>query len=75
MLVLVVLPVPLVLWPVLGVLGSLALGIGYGYFTPLIATFEAVGEHVADKLYHCFIVSFTNWNTMDQHLIFFKVNV
>ncbi|XP_039131339.1 uncharacterized membrane protein At3g27390 isoform X2 [Dioscorea cayenensis subsp. rotundata] len=55
MLVLVVLPVPLVLWPVLGVLGSLALGIGYGYFTPLIATFEAVGEHVADKLYHCFI--------------------
>ncbi|KAJ0965287.1 hypothetical protein J5N97_026425 [Dioscorea zingiberensis] len=53
-LVLVILPVPLVLWPVLGILGSLLLGIGYGYFSPLIATFEAVGEHVVDKLYHCF---------------------
>ncbi|CAA6670729.1 unnamed protein product [Spirodela intermedia] len=33
---------------------SLTFGLGYGYCAPLIATFEAVGEEVADKLYHCF---------------------
>lgn len=48
------LPLPLVMWPAFGVLGSLLVGIGYGYFAPLIATFEAVGEQVIDKLYHCF---------------------
>ncbi|XP_073113697.1 uncharacterized membrane protein At3g27390 isoform X2 [Elaeis guineensis] len=53
-LVLPCLPVPLLLWPVFSILGSLLVGIGYGYFTPLIATFEAVGEGVINKLYHCF---------------------
>ncbi|XP_008777696.1 uncharacterized membrane protein At3g27390 isoform X2 [Phoenix dactylifera] len=53
-LLLLCLPVPLLLWPVFGILGSLLVGTGYGYFTPLIATFEAVGEGVINKLYHCF---------------------
>ncbi|XP_020082943.1 uncharacterized membrane protein At3g27390 [Ananas comosus] len=53
-LLLITLPVPLLLWPVFGILGSLLVGIGYGYFTPLIATFEAVGEDVLDKFSHCF---------------------
>ncbi|XP_050382283.1 uncharacterized membrane protein At3g27390 isoform X2 [Argentina anserina] len=54
-LALVLLPVPLVLWPVVGVVGSLLGGIGYGIFSPLLATFEAVGENVRDKFYHCFV--------------------
>lgn len=53
-LALLCLPVPLLLWPVFSILGSLLVGMGYGYFTPLIATFEAVGEGVINKLYHCF---------------------
>ncbi|XVE78272.1 hypothetical protein DITRI_Ditri13aG0131400 [Diplodiscus trichospermus] len=52
--VLVLLVVPLVLWPVVAVAGSLLGGIGYGFFAPLIATFEAVGQNAADKCYHCF---------------------
>jgi len=55
--VLLLLPVPLVLWPVIGIGGSLLGGIGYGFFAPLLATFEAVGENVKDKFYHCFAVS------------------
>ena len=59
MVVVVALPVPLILWPIVGIVGSLLGGIGYGFFAPLIATFEAVGENVADKCYHCFVVSFS----------------
>lgn len=50
------LPLPLLLLPALGILGSLLAGIGYGVFVPLMATFEAVGEGVTDKLTHCFLV-------------------
>lgn len=57
-LVILVLPLPLLLWPVLSIVGSLLVGFGYGFFAPLIATFEAVGEQVLDKLVHCFIVGF-----------------
>ncbi|XP_059661295.1 uncharacterized membrane protein At3g27390 [Cornus florida] len=53
-LVLVLLPVPLVLWPIIGIVGSLLGGIAYGFFAPLLATFEAVGQNVTDKLFHCF---------------------
>ncbi|KAJ0051404.1 hypothetical protein Pint_01801 [Pistacia integerrima] len=52
--VLIVLPLPLILWPIIGIIGSLLGGISYGFFTPLFATFEAVGENVTDKFYHCF---------------------
>ncbi|KAA8524906.1 hypothetical protein F0562_011329 [Nyssa sinensis] len=54
-LVMMLLPVPLVLWPIIGILGNLLGGIGYGFFAPLIATFEAVGQNVADKFFHCFV--------------------
>ncbi|CAK9167172.1 unnamed protein product [Ilex paraguariensis] len=54
-LLLVSLPVPLDLWPIMTVTGSLLGGIGYGFFAPLLATFEAVGENVTDKLFHCFV--------------------
>ncbi|PWZ16546.1 putative membrane protein [Zea mays] len=48
------LPLPLLLLPVLASIGSLLGGTGYGVFVPLMATFEAVGEGVTDKLTHCF---------------------
>ncbi|XP_077216994.1 putative membrane protein At3g27390 isoform X2 [Tasmannia lanceolata] len=62
-LVLLFLPVPLILWPILGIVGSILLAIGYGFFAPLIATFEAVGEQVVDKLFHCFIDGC--WSTLE----------
>ncbi|CAI9754481.1 unnamed protein product [Fraxinus pennsylvanica] len=46
--------IPLILWPIIAILGSILGGIGYGFFAPLIATFEAVGENVTDKFFHCF---------------------
>ncbi|VVA26396.1 PREDICTED: membrane [Prunus dulcis] len=61
-LVLLLLPLPLALWPVLGVVGSVLGGIGYGFFAPLLATFEAVGENITDKFYHCFIDG--TWSTV-----------
>ncbi|KAK3444571.1 hypothetical protein EUGRSUZ_A01381 [Eucalyptus grandis] len=62
-LVLTMLPVPLVLWPVVGIAGSVLGGVAYGVFAPLIATFEAVGENVTDKLYHCFLDGL--WSTVE----------
>lgn len=56
--VLLLLPVPLILWPIMGIVGSFLTGIGYGIFMPLIATFQAVGENVINKCYHCFAVIF-----------------
>ncbi|KAK6918706.1 hypothetical protein RJ641_017128 [Dillenia turbinata] len=53
--VLVLLPFPLLLWPVCGIAASLLGAVGYGLVYPLIATFEAVGENAADKYYHCFL--------------------
>ena len=58
MLVLLSLPGPLFLWPIVGILGSFLGGIGFGFFAPLLATFEAVGANVPDKFYHCFVVRF-----------------
>ncbi|KAG8489509.1 hypothetical protein CXB51_017554 [Gossypium anomalum] len=52
--VLVSLIVPLGLWPVVAVAGSILGGIGYGIFAPLIATFQAAGQNAIDKCYHCF---------------------
>ncbi|KAF8409789.1 hypothetical protein HHK36_005868 [Tetracentron sinense] len=62
-LLLISLPVPMVLWPIFGIIGSLLAGVGYGIFTPLIATFEAVGEKVTDKLLHCSVDGC--WSTLE----------
>ncbi|KAK3131577.1 hypothetical protein QOZ80_6AG0508320 [Eleusine coracana subsp. coracana] len=51
----ILLPLPLLILPVFAIVGSLLGGIGYGLFVPLMTTFEAVGEGVADKLTHCFL--------------------
>lgn len=59
LLVLLFLPLPLVLWPVVAIVGSLLGGIGFGFFSPLIATFEVIGTDHKDKCFHCFVVSST----------------
>lgn len=57
LLVLLFLPLPLVLWPVVAIVGSLLGGIGFGFFSPLITTFEFIGTDHKDKCFHCFVVS------------------
>ncbi|KAH9312873.1 hypothetical protein KI387_027908 [Taxus chinensis] len=51
---LISLVVPIILVPITVILGSILLGLGYGLVTPLMATFEAVGEG-EDKFIHCFV--------------------
>ncbi|KAJ3699186.1 hypothetical protein LUZ61_002891 [Rhynchospora tenuis] len=55
MLILVCLPVPLLMLVPFGVLGSLLAGVGYGFFAPLLATFEGTGKNAIDKLSHYFL--------------------
>lgn len=49
-------PVPLILWPVLSIVGSIVGGALYGFLSPVFATFDAVGEGKTEELYHCFVV-------------------
>lgn len=52
------LPLPLLLWPITVIAASILGGIAYGFFAPLIATFEfSVGEGVTEKVLHCLLVS------------------
>lgn len=51
------LPLPLVLWPTIVIVASILGGIAYGFFAPLIATFEFIGRNTTEKMLHCFIVS------------------
>lgn len=53
---LLLLPIPLLLWPVISAAGSILSGLGYGFGQPLVATFEAVGENRDAKFYHTFAV-------------------
>ncbi|KAK8963022.1 hypothetical protein KSP40_PGU018516 [Platanthera guangdongensis] len=43
----------LVLWPLIGILGSVLTGAGYGFLKPIMATFDAIGEGKEDKFLHC----------------------
>ncbi|CAM6089830.1 unnamed protein product [Calypogeia fissa] len=49
------LPVPLVLWPLTVIIGSVLVGLGYGFITPQVATFEAIGAGRENKIYHVFL--------------------
>ena len=51
-----VLPVALISWPVIGILGSIVGGAAYGFFSPVLATFKAIEEGRTNKIYHCFYV-------------------
>ncbi|XP_076887311.1 putative membrane protein At3g27390 [Bidens hawaiensis] len=55
MLLIMFLVLPLVLWPVVAVAGSLLGGVGYGFFAPVFATFEVIGTDHKDKCFHCFV--------------------
>ncbi|KAJ4978146.1 hypothetical protein NE237_008926 [Protea cynaroides] len=50
----IILIIPLSLWLLIGMLGSMLTGIGYGFFWPLMATFEAIAEGVENKFVRCF---------------------
>lgn len=57
------LPLPLILWPVVAIPGSILAGLCYGLFTPLVATFEAVGVEHGNKLVDCFLDG--TWSTIE----------
>lgn len=61
--VLLILPVPFLLALVSGISGSILVGLGYGFLTPLVATFEAVREGREDKFVHCFTDGV--WDTIE----------
>lgn len=60
----------LVLWPLVGIVGSIVGGAGYGFFVPLMATFEAVGEGRSNKFSHCITVCLL---ILMLALLFFKI--
>ncbi|KAE9596663.1 hypothetical protein Lal_00007578 [Lupinus albus] len=62
--ILLVLPGLFVLWLGLGVGGSVIVGVGYGFFTPCIATFEAFRhDHDSKKFLHCIVDG--TWGTIN----------
>ncbi|KDP46362.1 hypothetical protein JCGZ_10202 [Jatropha curcas] len=60
----VTLPVPLILWLVVGIVGSVIGGAMYGFLSPVFATFDAVGEGKTNGLYHCFYDG--TWSTIKR---------
>ncbi|KAM7512539.1 hypothetical protein LguiB_011414 [Lonicera macranthoides] len=46
-------PAPLILWPLIGIVGSIVGGAAYGLLAPMFATFEAVGEGKTNEFFHC----------------------
>ncbi|TKY63155.1 membrane protein [Spatholobus suberectus] len=59
-----VLPVLLISWPLVGIVGSIVGGAAFGFLSPIFATFEAVEEGKDDKLFHCFIDG--TWSTVEK---------
>lgn len=56
--ILVGLPALFGLWLALSIAGSCLVGVGYGFFTPWISSFEAFRlEDESMKFYHCLVVS------------------
>ncbi|KAF7801569.1 putative membrane protein [Senna tora] len=61
-----VLPVLLIMWPVVGIVGSIIGGAAYGFLSPIFATFDAVGEGKSNKFSHC--ITDGTWNTIKESL-------
>ncbi|KAK1308761.1 putative membrane protein [Acorus calamus] len=60
---LLVLPILFGLWLGLGLLGSVLVGVGYGFFTPWVSTFEAFRENGEGKKFlHCIVDG--TWGTI-----------
>ncbi|XP_076903774.1 putative membrane protein At3g27390 [Bidens hawaiensis] len=68
MCILVVLP--LVLWPVCVVVGSIIGGLAYGFLGPVFGTVKAVGEGKNDKFRHC--VTDGIWDTIKWSMTFVR---
>ena len=49
-------PIPLMLWPLVGIVGSIIGSAAYGLLLPMFATFEAVGEGKSNPFFHCIYV-------------------
>lgn len=43
----------LIFWPVVAVIGTTLGGAAYGFFSPMLATFQAVGEGKTNQFFHC----------------------
>ncbi|VAI58116.1 unnamed protein product [Triticum turgidum subsp. durum] len=52
----------LVLWLIVGILGSVLAGLAYGFLAPGMATFDALGEGKERPLVHCFVDG--TWSTI-----------
>ncbi|OAY25614.1 uncharacterized membrane protein At3g27390 [Manihot esculenta] len=61
------LPVPLILWLVFSIIGSITGGALYGFLSPVFATFDAVGEGKTNELYHCFVDG--TWDSVKKSCI------
>jgi hypothetical protein len=59
LLLLIVATAVLVIWLIIGVVGSILAGLAYGFLAPVMATFDAIGEGKENPLVHCFLVQFT----------------
>lgn len=55
-LLLMLMPALLLLWPFAATMGAILTGLGFGIALPLIATFEAIREGVQNKFTSCFKV-------------------
>ncbi|GMI99115.1 hypothetical protein like AT5G40640 [Hibiscus trionum] len=62
LLICVFLPAVLILWVVVGIVGSILGGILYGFLSPIFATFDAVGEGKTNVFIHCFYDG--TWSTV-----------
>uniref|UniRef100_A0A1J3HE13 Putative membrane protein n=1 Tax=Noccaea caerulescens TaxID=107243 RepID=A0A1J3HE13_NOCCA len=58
------LPAAIILWLILGILGSVLGGALYGFFSPIFATFDAVGEGKSYPFFHCFYDG--TWSTVQR---------
>ena len=52
----------LVLWLIVGIVGSVLAGLAYGFLAPVMATFDALGEGKERPLVHCFVDG--TWSTI-----------
>ncbi|XP_041007378.1 uncharacterized membrane protein At3g27390 [Juglans microcarpa x Juglans regia] len=59
-----VLPTLLILWLVVGIIGSIIGGAAFGFLSPIFATFDAVGEGKTNKLFRCFYDG--TWGTIER---------